>query len=157
MGSAEQALEPIESREDKFIDLLYGVADPEEAALQAGYSPSYAESIKSHKLQNPKFIAKVRKRYGQNFVYKLPALHNIYSKAIDEYLSDPQLAIKHPKLLKEMEINAGVKDEEVQPPQVYNIKDIQHFSVIVHQKRLSENQPDIVEGEVIDTPGSAGA
>ena len=69
--------------EDKFIDLLHLYRDPTKAAIEAGYSKTYAENIRWTKLQSSKFIAKVKDKYNGNSTWMLPLIHQLESKQIN--------------------------------------------------------------------------
>ena len=57
--------------EDKFIELLE-YFPPKIAAEKAGYSKDYARNIKYEKANNPKFLAKLKKRHNGNAHFMLP-------------------------------------------------------------------------------------
>jgi hypothetical protein len=60
--------------ESKFIDNLFIYKSPKEAALRAGYSESYAANIKSLKLRDPKFLARIKDQYNGNATLLLPEI-----------------------------------------------------------------------------------
>ena len=68
--------------EDKFIELLFKYRSPREAAIEAGYSETYARSIKSNKLKNPKFLQKIKDHYNGNATLILPDIFQSESKSI---------------------------------------------------------------------------
>ena len=99
-------------REQLFIEHLATEPSIRQAGLKAGYSQGYCDSTLCRKLTNPKFQARLREHYKGLKHAQLPLINRIEAQAIDEYLEKPELAIKHPGLLKDLKTAAGIQQEE---------------------------------------------
>lgn len=89
--------------EDKFIDLLHLYRDPTTAAIEAGYSKTYAENIRWTKLQSPKFIAKVKEKYNGNSTWMLPLIHQLESKQINLSLKQADRLEKQAEIAEDID------------------------------------------------------
>jgi SOS response regulatory protein OraA/RecX len=167
-----------EEIEDKFIEILYKYDTeytPVQAAIEAGYSKTYAENIKYTKLKNPKFIAKLKDRYNGYSSFMLPdifkseassvKLSNRMVQEITEQLNETEDLEERVKLTdkalnilgkashtrKELKQTAGVLASDASPmPQIVNIEKIQALinnnHVTKRAKSVSDNQAESDEG-----------
>lgn len=76
-----------DSREDKFIQLLFQGIDTRRAGEMAGYSPAYCESFIYTKFNAPNFQEKLRQYAYSHNAKSIPKVLNLYSRTVD-ILSD---------------------------------------------------------------------
>ena len=159
--------------ENKFIELLFEYAGhtPTKAALEAGYSESYAKNIKWLKLRDPKFQAKIKEQYNGSATFLLPTIFksecdtiNIANQAVKDIqeelsltddldkrieLSEKALSLlaKPSNTRKELKQAAGVLSDDKQYSQTtVNIGQIQQL----FQANHASTTEDIVNSEVDD-------
>jgi len=132
-------------REERFIECLSYFKDERVAALHAGYSETTAGNIRNWKLNDPKFIAKLRTRYNGSAAMLLPRILAVESKAVELVNDDPTLLPKFRHTLKELKQSAGVlqPDAEAGQPviQITNIR-----SMVL---QMQEEPAIIQEAEVV--------
>lgn len=137
-----QTLEVLDGREDpreaKFIKNLSIYTDPKKAALEAGYSLSYANVVVSTKLKNPKFISKLKEQYNGKATALLPAIMRAEQKAVSYVIDNPEDLPKFRHTLKEIKQTAGVlaADITAQSPTV-NISGVQNLMLQIQQQKDS--------------------
>ena len=147
-----------ESREDQFIRLLPECATVKEAALKAGYSPSYSCSKIYNKLKSPNFQRKMRDYYVSECHMAIPKIVKLHGKVLDYLDTDDNFKElpKYDKTHRFILQSAGMIGNDEQPKQqVINIGSIKELSIQLQNKRmeqLEKKQPEnIVEGEVIES------
>lgn len=97
----------------------------EECAVIANASIGYVYNV----VRERKLKPKLKERYAQLLMElpdwyrnikrnQLPILAEAEGKALEKYLKDPELLIKHPALARQMRIAGGVAEPESQPIQV---------------------------------------
>ena len=145
-----------DQRRDKFL-LYWLLGYPVRVAgLTAGYKESYAKFGLYEVLKLPivkerllKITSAMPEKYRALCRMRLGDVAEIEGKALKEMKDNPEKALKHPQLLKQVKQSAGVlaDDGVIQPIQI-NIKEIQLFN----QARLDERIKQIQgpAGDVID-------
>jgi hypothetical protein len=125
----------------------------------SGYSESYAYNLVHAYKKQPKLRHKVDEildmfpeRYKSFCKLRLPQIAEIEGKALQEYESDPKLAIRQPQLLKQVKQAGGVDlNEQAQPPKgpTINISECR----VWYQQFLppDPSKKDIADAEVIDS------
>ncbi|MDY6839783.1 MAG: hypothetical protein SWH78_17635 [Thermodesulfobacteriota bacterium] len=110
-----------DTRHTKFaLYYLLGLS-PYQAALRAGYSPSYAKSNMYKRLAEggclrqeiERVLSKIPERYRQICQARLIAVTDIEGKILERCREDPDKAMKHPQVLKQIKQTAGVLSDEV--------------------------------------------
>jgi len=105
-------------REQLFINNLATHANQREAAIAAGYSPTYAATSISLKFKSERFMAKLRDYYKGNAALLLPKIMATEAKVVDLVYDDPGELPKHRQTLKELKQSASVLSSDqgqVQP------------------------------------------
>jgi hypothetical protein len=144
-----------ESKEDLFIRFLPECKTVKEAALKAGYSPSYSSSQIYNKLKSPNFQRKMRDYYVSECHMAIPKIVKLHSKVL-EWLDEGNNFKELPKYDKTHRFilqSAGVIGADEQPRQsTINIGSIRELSVKLQGKRMKEltDKSDVIEGELID-------
>ncbi len=125
-----------------------------QAASQAGYSDSTAQSSVYQMIKQPKFQARLKEYVLAHNIIDIPKVISLENKAIDAltlmFESDPDKAIdKLAKLsptFKRKLQDAGVSQSDQQPAQqTINVKNLQNFMVQVTAERQKA-----IEGEVVE-------
>jgi hypothetical protein len=121
------------------------------AAEDVGISNSYGYKLNKLWNEDPKFRSRIMKKLDQYpDDYKdackllLPTILKTEVKGLQAMQDNPELALKHPQLLKQIKQAAGIDLNEIPPPanQVINIK-----TMNMVQKMIAE---DLTGDEVID-------
>ena len=109
-----------DDKRDRFIILwIFGVS-PKQAAISAGYAPTYGPKLVQQLKNNPILKEKVEKIFS-NFPERAraharllsPQIANIDRQVVELYNNTPQLAIEKPAALKQIKQQASIlKDEE---------------------------------------------
>ena len=153
--------------EDRFIENLFIYRKPEEAALAAGYSETYAKSIVSRKRKSQRFIQKLKSSYNGNAVLILPEIFHSEASSIqlsnniihdlqhqidntDDINKKTELTEKSLSILakaastrKELKQTAGVLAQEGQTTvNLVNIEKIQAISQQIHADMLNNKADD---------------
>ena len=132
------ATTPQDTMESRFIENLGIYRDHIEAARKAGYAESTAKNIKALKLNDPKFLNKLRERYKGFSAWNLIGLSAIEAKAIEHLSSlEPEDILKSlPSLrgtLRDIKAAAGVlADESPDRAKTVNINNIKQLMVQVN-------------------------
>jgi len=131
-----------------------------DAAKILGYSISYAYNLSLKMRNDPKWLDKLKpyadkiaEDYKTRHKIALPSIWEVKLGALNKMRSNPELAIRHPKLLRDMEENAGVIRPEGAPQQTINVDKIQ---VLVNNTLGNETQPpdNSETPDTIDIPKS---
>lgn len=138
-----------DERRDKFI--LYWLLgyNMKTAALAAGYKQSYAESgIQKAMRDSPILRERIEKitsvmpeKYKALCRMRLPDVAEVEGGVIKLMKDDPEMAMKHPQVLKQMKQAAGVLVDEViplQPVSIKTLKILQNISLVKCESRLKE-------------------
>jgi len=129
MPETARALDiPDDNREDRFLNNLDLYLDPTKAAIEAGYSPSYAKVLIYQRKHSEKLQAKLRNRYKLNAALTLPALTHIEASIAKHLVEEPLEAPKYNHTLKQIKQAAGVlqSDDSHSQPMI-NVKNAQIF------------------------------
>ena len=115
-------------REHLFISNLATHPTQYEAAIAAGYSPTYARTSISLKFKSDKFLDKLKAHYNGNAAMLLPRILNAESKAVGIVNDDPTQLPKYHRTLSELKRSAGVLQPDPanvqQTIQVTNIRNL---------------------------------
>ena len=124
-----------------------------QAAEDVGISNSYGYKLNKQWAEDPKFRSRIMKRLDQYPEdYKdacrvlLPTILQTEVKGLQAMQDNPELAVKHPKVLKQMKQASGIDLNEKPGPstQIINIE-----SLRVAQQMIADELAEEV-GEVID-------
>ena len=141
-----------ESKEDKLIRFLSECDTVKDAALKAGYSDSFANSLVYHKLKQPKFQKKLREYYVTQCHMAVPKIARLHGKVLDWLDKDdnfkklPKYDKTHRFILQSAGVIGG--DEQPGQPQI-NIKSIRQLSIQLQSKKEAELEK-IAEGEIVE-------
>jgi hypothetical protein len=122
-----------DKRRDKFI-LLWLLGFPaKSAALSAGYSESYAESGIQKELKNSDTLRArideitrvMPERYKALCRFRLGDVAEVEGKVLERMKSQPELAAKHPQLLRQVKESAGALESETPKTIQININELQ--------------------------------
>ena len=133
---------PDDSQEqDKDLELINQLTQCNswyQAALNVGYSPSYAKLIRYKKLRSNNFISKLKQYYNNSTTGLLPKILAAESKIVDLVLENPENISKFRHTLKEIKQSAGVLayEERGQAP-VINIGQIQ---ALIRQEHETQSE-----------------
>jgi len=136
-------------RKDKFILLWLLGHSAKSAALSAGYSASYSASGIQRALKHSnslrerieKITAVMPERYRALCRLRLGDIAEIESEVLKKMKDSPEKAMKHPQLLRQLKVAAGVIGDDNMPvQQTYNIGQVQ---ALILQGLQSENNKEI--------------
>jgi hypothetical protein len=127
-----------------------------DSARLSGYSEQYGYNL-AHKMRNnPAWLEKLKPladnittEYKTHHKLALPALWQVKLNALDKMRTDPEMVIKNPKLLRDMEQIAGAIEDEREARQVVNVDKMQ----VIIQGALGMNDiqtPKIAQNDVSD-------
>lgn len=145
-----------DKKTDKFLLLwLFGFS-AKAAALSAGYAKSYAESGVQARLKTPKLRQRLDEitqvmpeKYRSLCRLRLIDVFEIEEEVLKVMKDKPELAMKHPQLLRQIKQSSGALADEGQPPQPINIETLQ----IIQQNQLTTCEDRLKKmGEVIESP-----
>ena len=144
----------VESKEDRLIRLLSECDTVKDAALKAGYSESFANSLVYHKLKQPKFQKKLREYYVTQCHMAVPKIAKLHSKVLDYLNKDdnfkdlPKYDKTHRFILQSTGIIAG--DDQPRQP-VINIKNIGELSIKLQEKKQEALElEEVQEAEAVE-------
>jgi len=141
------AIDIKDSREDKFIDLLFVCKSVREAAIQSGYSETYSTASIYHKFKLPAFQAKLIQRYKDNCYSDLPLIQKINHQGLlriheDLTSGNGELAAKLKHIPRQiLEITRLLQPEGAAGPTLVNIESLQ---VLLNSK--FNGKPDPSDG-----------
>jgi len=143
-----------DKRRDKFILYWLLCYNMKTAALSAGYRQSYAESgIQKTMRDSPILRERIEKitsvmpeKYKTLCRMRLPDVAEVEGGVIKLMKDDPEMAMKHPQVLKQMKQAAGVLVDETIPAPTINIKTLQ----ILQQTNLRECESRLAELEAVE-------
>ena len=138
-----------------FLYRFYGYPATVASSL-TGYHPGSGSRLEKRYRDDAKFRAEIDRiaspapgRYQTWAKLQLPQVSKIESAALDKMLSDPEMAIRHPKLLRDLKQASGVELNEVQKPVVQhvNIGAIQQNILQTLEGNDSPDTVDVIEVE----------
>ena len=128
-----------------FLYHFLGLPAPLSAKL-AGYAPSTGYGLVYRFKKNPMLREKLAQivnvvpdQYRQLCKLRLAKISEIEAKILDEMYKNPQEAMRHPKVLRELKLAAGALDETPERPTI-QIQQLQVYQQIV-QENLDGNDP----------------
>ncbi len=131
-----------------FCSYLLGVPTGT-AAKMAGYSKNYAYQLISKFKRDPdlrkkiqEFINLVPERFEALSKLRLIKIAEIEDKALNTYQNQPELAIKHPGLLKSMKGTAGIGSDDNRPQPMINVQNLQNFMLQISNQRRIDLQKE---------------
>jgi len=115
-----------------------------EAAINAGYSESYAKSNIYRLIKKPEFQSRLKHYYRVHNTALLPRILKAESKLVDIIHDDPEKLSKHHTTIKQIKQAAGILEPDEAPRQPFiNIKNLQELSLkILQDKTKLEQIPD---------------
>jgi hypothetical protein len=131
----------------------------EECAIVVNSTPGYVHNVVRRKRTD----SKLRERFTQLVLEfpdwyrgvkmaQLPALAAAESKALERYLQDPELIIKHPALARQLRIAGGVSEPEQKPIQVnVNLALLQGSQEAALEAAFSIDAPKVITVEPDET------
>lgn len=125
------AIDIKDSREEKFVDLLFVCKSIREAALAAGYSETYSGTPIYQKFKSPSFQAKIINAFKTNCYTDLPLVQKINHASLNAMHRDLEAGnldsvakLKHiPRQI--LEITRLLQPEGVQGHTMVNIENLQ--------------------------------
>ena len=136
-------------REDIFFLYYLAGYDVPTSGKLAGYSPSYADCKLTRKVKNS---AKLREKLGE-ILSLLPDQYRQWCRArlldvvqidrgvLEKLKAEPELAIKHPRALRQIKESAGVLEEEQPRVPAINISEMRLAQNITYQLIQGEADP----------------
>ena len=121
-------------REQVFIANLATCKTIKQAAIDAGYSKSYAGSDIYNKIKTDSFQALVKQHYNGYAHLLLPKLINIESQVIEHVLKNITDVPKYRHTLADIKRSTGIlqPEHETRAP-VINIKEVRNMMLKVHK------------------------
>jgi len=152
MGKRKVKNLPVEgmSRREKFIEKLGRLRRWKEAALEAGYSKSYAETIEYRMKRNSKFMDELIRRYGANAsVARLPRLQSIRDQVYDLVEKNPEKEKDYKHVFKtDLQMAGVLNDNQPEQQTTINIQGIQQLMVHLGERRRKQLEADAVDAEI---------
>ena len=124
------------TREDKFIRNLSLYPTVSEAAIQAGYSQSYATSNLYQRLRKESFQRKIREFYKGSVSTLLPKIAQIESKVVTACLADVDKVPKFQHTLKQIKQSSGVLSQDTgQAQPTIQIESVRQLMIQIHESK----------------------
>jgi ASC-1-like (ASCH) protein len=136
-----------------------------QAAEGVGISNSYGHKINKLWAEDPKFRSRIMRKldkypddYKDACKVMLPTVLKTEAKGLQAMQDNPELAVKHPQLLKQIKQGAGIKfDEELHPvTQNINIEAIQTMIFNSLQEDYVKGGTEVVDAEVTAIEDKSG-
>ena len=144
------ATKQLNERQEALIQLMLANTEGrpiKELAVLVGYSKNYADGPLYQMINGPSFKAKLLEQAkAQELSKYMPKLMNISDKALDEYSTDPRLAIEKPALLRQLRQDVNLsKPEEKAVNQTINIQSL----TVIRNGLRGYIEDDIQDAEVV--------
>jgi hypothetical protein len=140
-----------EDREQLLIQNLSMYPTIKEAAINAGYSESYAKSNVYRLIKKPEFQSRLKQYYRVHNTALLPRILEAETKLIEKIVEDPEKLSKHHTTIKQIKQASGILEPDDTPKQpMINIKSLQELSLKVLNAPPGESFEQIMDAEVTD-------
>lgn len=121
-------------REDLFIRNLFICKSTQDAALEAGYSPTYSSGPIYQKIKSAKFQEKLRKYAIAHELLNIPKIMALENAALKHLDGKPEELPKFAAILKQKKQVAGLLQHDAAPQApTISIKDVGQLMLNVYQ------------------------
>jgi hypothetical protein len=147
-------------RMKRLVSELASGKPPVEAGLAAGYSENYCKTRLYAMMKRSDSFRQLVEKQAKHSVelirnlYKvnlLPRSFNIDANMLEEFESDPKLAMKHDRVLARIHRIAGTLEDHPNPVQFIDQSVVLNIQAYVDaQQHIYQKDKDEIEGEVVD-------